>query len=140
MYQLVSQEHHSTQVASYEDNPTRMAFSTAVGQGGINQFHLVRRDQIQIFGVCKTVFVYWTIPLVAQATTNTPAVTLPPGCLVLRGFGDLISSVRPGSYPSGWSYSFERQVTTRKQPSFAQVGIIGALLGSNLSHRSATPS
>lgn len=95
------------QVASYEDNPTRMAFSQDVDQGGINQFHLVKRDQIQIFIVCKTVFVYWTVPLVALATTTTPAVTLPPGCLVLRGYGDFKSIVRESSYPSGWSYRFE---------------------------------
>ena len=96
-------------VASYEDNPTRIAFSQKVDEGGSIQLHLVKRGQIQILRTCKTVIVYWTVPLVALATTTTPEVTLPPGCLVLRGYGDVKSRVSVGSYPSGWSYRLEQQ-------------------------------
>ena len=85
-------------VASYEDNPTRHAFSVGLGTSGVKT--LVKPGHIQILRIGKTndVIIHWTIPLVAPATTApypTPEVTLPPGKLVLRGYGDAFSGYTP---------------------------------------------
>jgi hypothetical protein len=91
-------------LTAYEDNPERKAFSDQVGGGPPGTRPLVKKWQIQTFRICKTVFIYWTIPLVMPATTLTPEVTLPPGCLVLQGYGDakVGDSVTP--FPStGWT-------------------------------------
>lgn len=102
-------------VTAYEDNPARFAFSQEVGKGGLTALNLVGRCQIQVFRICKTVFVYWTVPLVMPATgasplgPPTPAVTLPSGCLMLQGYGDA-QSFSPSSqaFPlSGWSVKGE---------------------------------
>jgi hypothetical protein len=104
-------------VAAYEDNPERIAFSWEVGGGAIQ----LKRGQLQIFRICKTVFIYWTVPLVLPATTTnplgppTPAVTLPPGCLVLRGYGDAQVSEIVMPFPlSGWTSKYESTVYNAK--------------------------
>jgi hypothetical protein len=94
-------------VSAYEDNPDRWAFSNQVGGGPPGTRPLVEKWQIQIFRICKTVFVYWTIPLVMPATTTTPEVTLPPGFLVFRGYGDAESSGGVVNFPSGWTSTTE---------------------------------
>jgi hypothetical protein len=93
-------------VAAYEDNPERIAFSFEVGGGAIQ----LKRYQLEIFRIGKTVFVCWTVPLEIPATGPnvfgnypTPAVTIPPGCLVLQGYGDVKSATLSQSYPT-WSY------------------------------------
>jgi hypothetical protein len=92
-------------VAAYEDNPTRYAFSLQVdGGSGLVSHNLVNRFKIQTFRIDKTVFVYWTLPLTMPATTQnsmgpaTPAVTLPPGCLMLKGYGDATPKVSDTKY------------------------------------------
>lgn len=93
------------QVAAYEDNPTRNAFSVGLSTGQVQ--NLVKPWQIQIVRICKTCIVYWTVPLVAPATDGpnpTPAVTLPPGFLVLRGYGEAHSMYIPPTSigTTGW--------------------------------------
>jgi hypothetical protein len=92
-------------VAAYEDNPTRNAFSVGLGTPIIQ--NLVKRWQIQIFRIGKTVFVYWTIPLVAPKTANTPEVVLPPGMLVFRGKGEPYYMETSATFPSGWTVKYE---------------------------------
>jgi hypothetical protein len=102
-------------VAAYEDNPARFAFSQEVSKGGLTSINLVGKYQIQIVRICKTVLVCWTVPLIMPATQTsplgpaTPAVTLPPGCLVFQGYGDLKSFPPSGqNFPiSGWSATSE---------------------------------
>ena len=92
-------------VSAYEDNPERWAFSNLVGGGPSGTRPLVEKWQIQIFKICKTVFMYWTVPLVMPATTGpfaTPEVILPPGCLMLRGSGDVQVGGGVTNFPSGW--------------------------------------
>jgi hypothetical protein len=99
-------------VAAYEDNPTRIAFSQQLATGVVQ--NLVKRGQIQVFRIGKTVFAYWTIPLVMPEETwpdgkVTPAVTLPPGLLVLRGYDESKYSITP-SLPigtTGWKVMAE---------------------------------
>lgn len=92
-------------VSAYEDNPTRNAFSVGLNTGQVQ--NLVKPWQIQIIRICKTCIVYWTIPLVAPATTTTPEVTLPPGFLVLKGHGEAMSTstALTSIGTTGWKYS-----------------------------------
>jgi hypothetical protein len=100
-------------VSAYEDNPERWAFSQQVGGGPPGTRPLVEKGQIQIFRICKVVFVYWKIPLVMPATSAagplpaTPEITLPPGLLVFRGYGDAESSGGVANFPSGWKSTTE---------------------------------
>lgn len=91
-------------VSAYEDNPTRYLFSTQTISPGITQRYLVNRALIQIKRVDQTVTIYWNIPLVAEATTTTPAVTIPPGRIELQGFGDPTTRIEHGAFDSGWNY------------------------------------
>ena len=96
-------------VIAFEDNPRRYAFSVSLGS--THEHCLVKPWQIQIFRIGKTVFVIWTTPLVAPATSApnpTPEVVLPPGMLVFRGKGEsYYQEFTSPAFPSGWTYKFE---------------------------------
>jgi len=98
-------------VAAYEDNPTRSDFSKYQIAIGLVE-NLVEPGQIQVIRVGKsnTVMVHWNIPLVCPATGGsnpTPAVTLPPGKLVLEGDDEAHSFNTPSTKigPNNWNYS-----------------------------------
>ncbi len=95
-------------IVGYEDNPTRSAFSDSLGLGTVE--NVVKYGQIQMLrdedNNINTV--HWNIPLVCPATDNTPAVTLPPGKLMLQGYGDLKTNTPQNNAPigeTGWTYS-----------------------------------
>jgi hypothetical protein len=96
-------------VSAYEDNPTRNAFSVGLGTAQVQ--NLVKPWQIQIVRMCNTTIAYWTIPMVAPATGGsnpTPEVTLPPGMLVVRRYGEAmaVAPTPPTSIgTTGWKYS-----------------------------------
>ena len=96
-------------VAGYEDNPTRSAFSASLGLPTVE--HIVAHGQIGVFRVGKFEMVYWTIPLeIPVAPFSTSVITLPPGMLMLQGYGEKLSaSVGPVAIgPNGWyvEYSY----------------------------------
>lgn len=101
-------------VSAYEDNPERCAWSASLGGAAVQ--NLAKRWQIGVFRICKTNFVYWRIPLIAPATDDTPEVVLPPGFLVLRGYGEInTEQVPPVGAPitavpigtAGWYFRIE---------------------------------
>jgi hypothetical protein len=94
-------------VAGYENNPARHAFSASIGTG-YPEF-LVKPWQIGIFRIGKTSVAYWTVPLVVPASDGHPAVTIPPGVLVLQGQGDLLYESVPTTPIGtlGWSYAVD---------------------------------
>ena len=48
----------------------------------------------------------WVIP--GGPTFVTPAVTIPPGCLILKGYGDVNTGTEiMGPFPSGWMINNE---------------------------------
>jgi hypothetical protein len=90
-------------LASYTDNPSYFAVVKQVmpSQAVIN---LVKPWQIQVCRIGKVVIACWTVPL------GTSAVTIPPGCLVLEGYGDAFQFVL-GPLPTGtgWFQKWEAQ-------------------------------
>jgi hypothetical protein len=95
-------------VSAYEDNPTRCAFSAGLGVASEVE-HLVKPWQIGVYKLCDTVVVYWTIPLVCLSTdapNPTPAVTIPPGIIMFKGYGDIVSPAAVGPLnfgTAGWT-------------------------------------
>ena len=91
-------------VSAYEDNPERFAFSQEVDSGMETSRHLVKDKQIEIVRTDKTVLVHWKVALVIPATSAsadgpaTPKVTLPPGCLVIQGYGTVTPKTRTSAY------------------------------------------
>jgi hypothetical protein len=78
-----------TVVAGYEDNAVRSAFSASLGLGTVE--HVVKNGQIQVIKdeVTNAIIIRWNIPLEFPATASTPAITIPPGKLVIEPTGDL---------------------------------------------------
>jgi hypothetical protein len=97
-------------VAGYSDSPSDVALEKMVSPSGA-AIYLVKPWQIQVCRLGKIVMAYWTVPLVAPATALTPAVTIPPGSLVLKGYGDVFHMTL-GPLPTGvpgWSVTYEGQ-------------------------------
>jgi hypothetical protein len=72
----------------------------------------VRSCQLQVNRIGKIATVMWTFPIVVPEETwvgptgtyVTPAVTIPPGCLILRGYGSVKTSTEiMGPFKSGWT-------------------------------------
>jgi hypothetical protein len=65
--------------------------------------------QIQVCRIGKIAMAYWTTPLEAPAVPayGMPAITVPPGCIVLKGYGDVTSgTIGPNNYAwSGFTFS-----------------------------------
>jgi hypothetical protein len=102
-------------VVSMLDNPEVLAWQELFNSGGAgaNNIILVKPWQIQVWRVGKTVFTCWTEPLKASITGNNPmgvpwavvlgvsSVTLPPGCLLLQGYGCAIPVDTTFGLPNG---------------------------------------
>jgi hypothetical protein len=73
----------------------------------------VKGCQLQVYRVGKVATAVWTFAIVVPeekwvspaGTYVTPAVTVPPGCLLLKGYDDVRTGVESAAYPSGWSGS-----------------------------------
>jgi hypothetical protein len=66
--------------------------------------------QLNVFGCRKTAFACWTVPLEIPELTwfggvfTTPPVTIPPGCLMLKGYGEPVFETTTMSFgPSGFT-------------------------------------
>ena len=81
------------------DNPEKLAFQSKVFAGCFrnNNFQLAERNQIQIQMYGHILFCGWTmeIPL-------TENYTLPPGSILLEGYGDVQPNIIEMQYPSGY--------------------------------------
>jgi hypothetical protein len=66
------------------DNPSEADFNKNFVYAGIlppPKILLVDRCELQVYRIGKTVFAYWMEPIVSTG------VTLPPGCLLINGYG-----------------------------------------------------
>lgn len=72
----------------------------------------VKPWELQVYRVGKTAMALWTFTIVVPeekwvspaGTYTTPAVTIPPGCLMLNGYDGVKTGVETaGPYPSGWT-------------------------------------
>jgi hypothetical protein len=71
---------------------------------------LVKDCRIQGCRSGNTLFAYWTVPIVAPSenwynTLQTPAVTLPPSCMLLIGYGSANTDSSTSTWPSGWTWA-----------------------------------
>jgi hypothetical protein len=86
-------------VAIVTDSPSTAAFLKDFVFAGLPgapiTFLLVKRCALQVYRIGKTVFAYWTVPIAS------PAVTLPPGCLLFRGYGCAQTNHEVWKLPNG---------------------------------------
>ncbi len=90
-------------LASYTDIPSLYAFQKDILKLNPSMINLVSPSQTQVFRIGKIVMVSWTVPLV------TSQVTIPPGCLLLKGYDDAYAStIGPTPVgPAGWKQTFD---------------------------------
>ena len=92
-------------VAIVTDSPSIAAFSKDFVfkdlPGSPVTILLVKHFQLQVFRISKTVSAYWMLPIV------TPTVTLPPGYLMFRGYGDVQTNHLVHNLPNGVSITFD---------------------------------
>jgi len=88
-------------VAVMTDNPPGAAYAKDVCAGLPAEYYvqLVKRWQFQVFRICKIVLAYWTVPIV------TPFVTVPPACLLFKGYDGVLTDITTvmGPLPSGYT-------------------------------------
>lgn len=81
------------------DNPEKLAFQSKAFAGCFynDNFQLAKKDQIQIQMHGHNLFCGWTmeIPLIEKST-------LPPGSILLEGYGDVQPNILEMQYPSGY--------------------------------------
>jgi hypothetical protein len=86
-------------VAIVTDSPSIAAFNKDFVYAGLPGVPvtvlLVKHCQLQVYRIGRFVFAYWTEPIA------TPGITLPPGCLLLRGYGDAQTVHQVFSLPNG---------------------------------------
>ena len=80
------------------NGPSLFAFNKNfiyVGLDTANVVQLVKNCELLVYRIGKIVIVYWTVPLV------TPAITVPPGGLVLNGYGSAQTAQLAIPLPNG---------------------------------------
>jgi hypothetical protein len=87
------------------DNPSIAAFAKDFVFKGLPgapvTVLLVKQCQLQVYRICKTVSAYWTQPIV------TPTITLPPGYLLFRGYGNVQTNHFVHDLPNGVSITYD---------------------------------
>jgi hypothetical protein len=100
--------------AEYSDTAKSADWNKILFAGLPTVVNKVKSCQIQVCRIGKTVIVSWTVPLVAPAENwgfgTTPAVTIPPGCLVLHGYdgpqtGTLTIGTTTQDYTFFWAHA-----------------------------------
>ena len=99
-------------VAIVTDSPKTAAFLRDFVYKGLpvsQNIILVDSWDLQVFRVGRIVIAYWSEPIIG-ITQVTPPVTLPPGCLLFRGYGNAESNNRVWNLPNGVTLSMDSMV------------------------------
>jgi hypothetical protein len=93
-------------VAWYSDTAEGVSYNEALMQPWPVWIEQLKGWQLNIGRFGRTAFALWTVPLEVPEINwfgvfTTPAVTIPPGCLILRGYGDLKTETFIMPSPSG---------------------------------------
>jgi hypothetical protein len=101
-------------VAFYTDTSEGIDFyETIVQTVPIQQ---LKRWQLNVFRFRNTAIGCWTVPLEIPETTyfedtpnefTTPALTIPPGCLIIKGYGEPIFETRTATFGKGFTAELE---------------------------------
>lgn len=92
-------------VAVVTDSPTIVAFSKDFVYAGVPGIPVsvqqVKDCQLQVFKIGKIVSAYWTVPI------ESSALTMPPGLLLLRGYGRVQTDEQVYSLPNGITWTVD---------------------------------
>lgn len=102
-------------MVTYTDSPSAYNFEKNNVLPPTAAINLVKPGQIQVCRIGKIVIVLWTVPLVAAAGPIIPpatqplwpAVTVPPGCLVLQGYDGAFPLTFPVDPKTGWTFTYD---------------------------------
>jgi len=97
-------------VAIYADNPEILNWWKAAFAGLPTVYKLVGALQLQVCKIDKTIFAYWTVPINAPSETwygqyTSPAVSLPPSFVWIKGYGNGGTDSVTQTLPSGWTWT-----------------------------------
>ncbi len=92
-------------VGGLGDNPQGVAFRKSLYAGfPAEQNHrLVRRDELQVRVHGNTLFAGWTVPI----PLLPPKYVLPPSCLQIEGYGNVVTKAYTNIVPSGFKSKLE---------------------------------
>ena len=92
-------------VGGLGDNPQGVAFRKSLYAGfPAEQNHrLVRRDELQVRVHGNTLFAGWTVPI----PLLPPKYVLPPSCLQIEGYGNVVTKAYTNIMPSGFKNKLE---------------------------------
>jgi hypothetical protein len=87
------------------DNPQGVAYrkSQYAGFPAEQNHRLVRRDELQVRVHGNTLFAGWTVPI----PLLPPKYILPPSCLQIEGYGNVVTKVYSNIMPSGFKNKLE---------------------------------
>lgn len=82
----------------YSDTCLGVNYAKAMMEGMPCKVEKLKPWQLQVGRVCKTAIALWTVPLeipelIWTGGGKTPAVKIPPGALVLNGYGEKITGI-----------------------------------------------
>ena len=97
--------HAYVPVAAINDNPNVPSTTGWDSSDTLiaKNYHLVKKEELQVLVHGNTIFAGWTVPI----QLYPPNFGLPPACLLIEGYGDLITSKFTMASPSGFRTTFE---------------------------------
>jgi hypothetical protein len=112
---LWTEAHDYVLVGFYSDTSEGVDYIETVTRPLPTDIKQLKWWQLNVFGYRKTAIACWTVPLEIPAINwfgafTTPAVTIPPGCLIIKGYDEPIFETRTMSFgPSGFTAVNERK-------------------------------
>jgi sugar-specific transcriptional regulator TrmB len=86
------------------DNPRGVAFrKVAIGEGAADNYNLVKKNEIQVRVYGNTLFAGWAVPICLSTK-----YFLPPGCIIIEGYGDVKTKAFSAILSSGLKYEAEQ--------------------------------
>ena len=86
------------------DNPRGVVFrKAAIGESAADNYNLVKKNELQVRVYGNTLFAGWTVPICLSTK-----YVLPPGCIMIEGYGNVKTKAFTAILPSGLKYEAEQ--------------------------------
>jgi hypothetical protein len=86
------------------DNPRGVTFrKVAIGEGAADNYNLVKKNELQVRVYGNTLFAGWDVPICLSTK-----YVLPPGCIIIEGYGNVKTKAFSAILSSGLKYEAEQ--------------------------------